>query len=348
MEAGPREDGARAEKARLRSWARRRRAALSPTFQQYAAAALFASVERLPALASARAVMAYASLPGEIHTRPVLARVLAMGKRLLLPRVSTDRSRLEVYEVRDLDHDLGPQGKLNILEPFPSRCRRADLSTLDLMLMPGLVFDARGGRIGYGAGYFDRLLAGLSPMPERIALAFDFQILPRIPQLPQDVAVNGYATEAGLYRVRCLHWRSASPGETRAAAGELLALLPRDVVVGLCGELGAGKTEWTRGFLGPLMRNPDELASPSYALLNVYAGRQGPLRHVDLYRLADERGGGTGFPELGEILALPGRTVVEWADVLASELPRETVWVDFTVEGEGQRRLEARWLERLD
>ncbi len=346
--AGATGDTRRAEKARLRAWAKDRRAQLSAAYREYAAAAALAHVERAPEFQAASTVMAYASLLGEVDTFPILSRILAERKRLILPRVSPDRSDLEIYEVRLLEHDLRRQGKLGVLEPLPTRCRMADRCGIALVLMPGLVFDARGGRIGYGAGYFDRFLLTLCPLPPLIAVAFDFQILPRIPQFSEDVPMDGYATENGLYRVRRRQWSTARPEETHAAARELDALLPPDAVVGLCGELGSGKTEWTRGFFAPRMVRPEEIASPSYALQNVYEGTRGPLRHVDLYRLARAPAGGAALPERKGIHAQPGRPRGEWGDVLAASMPRETVWVDFTVASDGARRLDARWLEKVD
>ncbi|MBE7559140.1 5-formyltetrahydrofolate cyclo-ligase [bacterium] len=226
---------------RLRAWVKQRRAGLSPDFRAYAASAVLGNVERWPRFQEAGCVMAFASLLGEVDTMPILARILALGKRLVLPRVSPSRAYLEIYEVRILEHDLARQGKLGILEPLPTRCRRAEHVTIDLVLMPGLVFDARGGRIGYGAGYFDRFLATLCPMPELLAVAFDFQVLSRIPQFPEDVPMHGFATEAGLFRVRRKEWTCPSVGDTHAAARELDALVPADAVDWAVRPLGAGQ-----------------------------------------------------------------------------------------------------------
>ena len=289
--------------------------------------------------------MALVSLPGEINTVPIIEWILAEGKTLVLPRVDPALDQLRAYEVRSLGHDLSRQGKLRILEPLPTRCRPAVLSAIELVLMPGLLFDVRGGRLGYGAGYFDRFLASICPMPPRIAVAFDFQLVTWLPQTDYDVPISGVVTETGAWRVREARWDVPSPAAMHAAARELDAFLPERAVVALCGELGAGKTEWTRGFFAPQLAAGEEVVSPTYALHNVYAGSGGALHHIDLYRL---EGGAEGFPELPEILASTGRHVVEWADRAPGAMPREVVWIDITIEADGSRRVVARWMERVD
>jgi len=182
-------------------------------------------------------------------------------------------------------------------------------------------------------------------MPERIAIAFDFQLVAWIPQLDYDVPLTGVVTESGAWRMREARWDVESPEGMHAAARELEALTPATAVFALCGELGAGKTEWTRGLLAPHLLPGEEVVSPTYALHNVYAGRDDPLHHIDLYRL---EGGVEGFPELPEILASPGRHVVEWADRAPEAMPREVVWVELGLEADGTRRVRARWMERVD
>ena len=122
------------------------------------------------------------------------------------------------------------------------------------------------------------------------------------------------------------------------ALGEALArLTPPGGTWLLQGELGAGKTTWTRGFLRGLGGDPDEVASPTYAVLHRYESPAGRLFHLDLYRP-----GPAGAWNLGleESLVSEDRLIVEWA---GGEGPWPTVWVArLAIRDEGEGRL-AEW-----
>jgi tRNA threonylcarbamoyladenosine biosynthesis protein TsaE len=126
-------------------------------------------------------------------------------------------------------------------------------------------------------------------------------------------------------------------GATEALGAELAALTPPGGTWLLRGELGAGKTTWTRGFLMGLGGNPDDVASPTYAVLHRYASPKGRVFHLDLYRLGEAGAWSLG---LDEQVAPTDFLVVEWAGV---EGPWPTGWVarlSLETEGEGRR---ARW-----
>lgn len=124
------------------------------------------------------------------------------------------------------------------------------------------------------------------------------------------------------------------------ALGESLArITPPGGTWLLRGELGAGKTTWTRGFLRGLGGDPDEVASPTYAVLHRYAHPGGRLFHLDLYRPGPEGAWSLG---LEEALEAADRLVVEWA---GADGPWPTDWVAELVlapAGEG-RRAEWTW-----
>ena len=121
---------------------------------------------------------------------------------------------------------------------------------------------------------------------------------------------------------------------TEALGRELAVLTPPGGTWLLGGDLGTGKTTWTRGFLQGLGGDPDEVASPTYAVLHRYAASGGRLFHLDLYRP-----GPAGAWSLGleESLGPEDRLVVEWA---GPDGPWPTAWVarlDLAVDGEGRR-----------
>lgn len=135
------------------------------------------------------------SLPfrSEWDTRPLVATALAAGKTVAVPRVDTASRMLELCQVTDPDLDLAP-GFQGIAEPRP-HCPRITLAAIDWALVPGVAFDPSGHRIGYGGGYYDRLLPLLRSDARRVSGAFDLQIVTRVPAAPHDVTVDTIVTE---------------------------------------------------------------------------------------------------------------------------------------------------------
>jgi 5-formyltetrahydrofolate cyclo-ligase len=188
-----------AAKAALRREILARRDALAPDARARLSAAVIARVAALDAFRQARVILGYASFGSELCTRPFLDAVLAGGRALVLPRVERAARRLALHEVRDLDAELQP-GTWGIPEPAPRRCRAVASGEIDFVLVPGVVFDRGGGRIGYGGGYYDRLLAAWpEPLPPLVAAAFALQLVPAVPVLATDRRVDLVVTESGIY-----------------------------------------------------------------------------------------------------------------------------------------------------
>lgn len=162
-----------------------------------------------PVWGASRVVLGYVSFRHEVETFPLLAEVLARGRELVLPRVDRASRSLDLLRVKDLGADLRP-GYQGILEPDPARCSPADPHFIDLVLVPGVVFDRRGFRLGYGGGYYDRLLASL-PRAVRVGLAFSLQVVEELPVLPHDVPVDILVTEEGVLELGGRAERSPGP-----------------------------------------------------------------------------------------------------------------------------------------
>lgn len=121
---------------------------------------------------------------------------------------------------------------------------------------------------------------------------------------------------------------------TEALGAELAGLTPPGGTWLLRGDLGAGKTTWARGFVQGLGGDPEQVASPTYAVLHRYESPAGRIFHLDLYRLGEAGAWSLG---LEEELSPEDRLVVEWA---GSEGPWPTPWVGrltLSPEGEGRR-----------
>jgi len=148
----------------------------------------------LGAYRRAHRVLAYAAYGSEVGTDAVTAGILKDGKGLILPRVTEEG--LTLHRVDDPARDLVP-GVWDIPEP-DARCPVVAPEEVELFLLPGLAFDLGGHRLGYGRGYFDRVL-GRAP-GEKVALAFDGQIVETVPVGPQDVPVDAVVTPTRVIR----------------------------------------------------------------------------------------------------------------------------------------------------
>ena len=186
-------------KAEIRKAALTCRDALSAGLRLEYAAAIFARILTRPEFQSAQTVMAYVNFGSEPDTSSLLAATLRGGKRLLLPKVNRSTGSLDVYRVKNPETDL-IEGAWGISEPDPRLCAPCALQEIDFILAPGVAFDRRGGRIGYGRGYYDRLLAACRLAPKRavtVAAAFEVQVVEAIPMEAHDVRMDGLFTEAG-------------------------------------------------------------------------------------------------------------------------------------------------------
>jgi 5,10-methenyltetrahydrofolate synthetase len=186
-------------KAAIRGAALARRDALPPELRREYARRIIDRVLALESFGRARSVLAYSSFGSEPDTAPLLAAALDSGKRLLLPRINRAENRLEVHEVPDLATSLRA-GVWNILEPDPDLCAVCTPEQIDFILVPGAAFDRRGGRLGYGRGYYDKLLACCASAATKIAGAFEVQVVDDIPMEAHDIAIDALITETGTWR----------------------------------------------------------------------------------------------------------------------------------------------------
>ena len=179
------------------------RDAIAPAVHAAASQDIAKRLRALPSFAAARCPLLTLPFRSEWDTRSLFAIALAAGKTVALPRVNGTTRMLDLHEVRDLARDtaLGYRG---IREPDPG-LPRVDISAIDWVLVPGVAFDAAGRRLGYGGGYYDRLLALMPPATPRVAGAFDLQLVPDVPAAPHDLVVDTLATESQLLSIARAH-----------------------------------------------------------------------------------------------------------------------------------------------
>ena len=150
-------------------------------------------VFRLPAFRRAATVCCYVALPYEVQTWRMIEEMLLRGKRVVVPVTQPRTKQLQLSEVRDPTTELA-RGRFGVWEPRPWGRRPVPIRDIDLLLVPGIVFDRRGHRVGHGGGYFDRFLARVPKTTPTVGLAFRFQVLDRLPTAPHDRAVQTLLT----------------------------------------------------------------------------------------------------------------------------------------------------------
>ncbi|MEQ1814318.1 MAG: 5-formyltetrahydrofolate cyclo-ligase [Candidatus Nitrotoga sp.] len=173
---------------------------LSPVLRVVHSAAITERLLQLPEYQRANAVLGYMNFGMEFASEIWIQQVLADGKKLALPRVNRHTMQLDLYWVDDLGNQLAA-GMGGIREPIVERCERmSTLFEVEFALLPGVAFTRDGGRLGYGGGFYDKLLAQLqdvnqTPYPSLVAAAFAMQVVPGVPLETTDVKVEWLVTE---------------------------------------------------------------------------------------------------------------------------------------------------------
>lgn len=157
------------------------------------------TVKTIPEYAHAKTILFYvSSKPNEVDTHALIREALDRGARVLVPVTDFDRRKLDFSEIRQMD-ELIP-ARFGLLEPAPHAIRPARASEADVIIVPGVAFDTACRRIGFGGGYYDRLLSG--EHAPAIALSYEGQFVERAPVDSNDMPVDIIVTEHAVYRGR--------------------------------------------------------------------------------------------------------------------------------------------------
>jgi len=140
-------------------------------------------------------VFVYVSAGNEVKTTDIIETALKTGKRVCVPRV-IPRVKMEAVPVNNIEQDL-QKGFFDIMEPKPHLVPVSE-EEIDLVIVPGLVFDRNGFRIGYGGGYYDKFLARIRGDCRTMGIAFAFQVVDRLPAEDHDMNVMAVVTENEL------------------------------------------------------------------------------------------------------------------------------------------------------
>lgn len=142
-------------------------------------------------------IMFYAAFKNEVDTALMMKEAQALGKKIVLPLTAPD-FQIRPYLVFDLEKDLAPSS-FGILEPESIRAEEIEPSRIELIILPGIAFDQRGYRLGFGQAFYDRFLSSISLRPFCLGLGYEFQIMAKIPFDAHDEKLDMVITESHIY-----------------------------------------------------------------------------------------------------------------------------------------------------
>ncbi len=187
-------DEVRATKEEIRNDIAKRLAALSDSAVEAKARQIENRLFEFANFLEANIVLLYIHSANEVISRNIIERCFDYNKIVILPAFDIYTYEMKLMKVDNLETDLklGPRG---IFEPDEMHCNVVPIECIDIAIIPGAAFDEKGGRIGSGEGYYDRLIPKLSITTRKVALAFENQITQQIQMESHDKHVDIIITE---------------------------------------------------------------------------------------------------------------------------------------------------------
>lgn len=141
-----------------------------------------------------RTILLYAQSGPEVQTVDIINKTIEYNKVVVLPAFNPETFEVTLLKVDNPEKELIP-GPRGVLEPDPDQCKIVPIDRIDIAIIPGVAFDEKGGRIGTGRGYYDRLIPKLSITTRKVALTFEDQILQQVPIESHDKHVDIIITD---------------------------------------------------------------------------------------------------------------------------------------------------------
>ena len=182
------------DKKELRRYIREQKRHFTPQQLGEMSLSIMSSVLTHPRILEADTILMYHSLPDEVNTHSALDQLLAMGKKVFLPKVVSD-TEMTIHEYTG-QNSLKPSEPYGILEPTTPELSIINCQ-LSIAIVPGMAFDKQGHRLGRGKGYYDRFLSRI-PNIYKIGVCFPFQMLESIPSESTDVVMDEVITSLNL------------------------------------------------------------------------------------------------------------------------------------------------------
>lgn len=154
---------------------------------------------------NSKSIMVYMDFKNEVNTKAFITEALAEGKKIIIPYTDVEKVLIIPVEINSLD-DL-VLCKFGYLEPKKEALNNPyDIEKIELIIVPGVAFDKRKNRIGFGKGYYDKFLRNRNALTNEItsakafALAYEFQVFEEIPAEEHDIKMDKIFTEENIYR----------------------------------------------------------------------------------------------------------------------------------------------------
>lgn len=142
----------------------------------------------------AKIVMLYLSAQYPVDAREIIQNTLELNKIVVLPMFGPE---LKMFKIDNLNTDAKPAAS-GMFMPVESRCKQVPVDRVDIAIIPSLALDEKGGRIGAGDGFYDRLIPKLPATTRKVSIALEEQIVPHIPMDSHDKHVDIIITDARI------------------------------------------------------------------------------------------------------------------------------------------------------
>lgn len=188
----------RIEKKQLREKILLQRSLLTKEEIKEKSKAIFDKLMNLPQFSSSEVILCYIDFRNEVETLSFLHSCLSMGKRVAVPLVVKDQETNEMWacEISNMENLI--ISHYGILEPKAGKYIKLEPGDIDLVVVPGSVFDIHRQRIGYGAGYYDVFLRQTRDCCYKVAVAFDLQVVENVPVEQHDITMDKIITEGRM------------------------------------------------------------------------------------------------------------------------------------------------------
>ncbi len=148
-----------------------------------------------------KTALLYTERSSEIPTENIIRKCLEIKKDIVLPFLSGSKHTISLLKINDYDKDLAKR-KLDMLEPNPKTCKKISIDQIDIAVIPGLAFDEKGGRLGFGDGFYNKLITKLPETTRKISIAFEEQIAKQIHMESRKYSVDIIITDKRvIYRI---------------------------------------------------------------------------------------------------------------------------------------------------
>ena len=197
MEKAKSFDALPASKADIRKFLLKKRNSLTKKQIKAKSAAIAKKLFALPEFKKAKTIFTYVSFGSEVSTKEIIKKSLSLGKTIAVPIADFKKKNLIVAKFSSFS--ALKKSKFGVNEPDLKKSGKVAASEIDLVIVPGVAFDMQHNRIGYGQGFYDDFLTK-NPRLKNVAVAFELQLLRKIPATKKDRKVAKIVTEKRIVK----------------------------------------------------------------------------------------------------------------------------------------------------